>query len=393
MLAVAETYSLDDQGRRWVEEARRIASDVAGPLAAVVDRDGRFPSESQQALAASGLCGLNVPTEFGGLEASPRDFVAVVEELSHACASTAMVYVMHIAATQAIVNSTTLARRADILRDIAAGRHLTTLAFSERGSRSQFWAPVSKLVPSGTQDGFVTSACKSWVTSAHQADSFVSSVQQPDAGSPLESTLYLVQPTQPGVKVDGQFDGMGLRGNDSAPVMLDNVAVSARDFLTEQGQGAPAMLQVVLPWFVIGTSAMATGLCLSAISHTVQHLTQAGFTHTSSQLRDLPNLRARVADMALRTNQTRALLAQTLRMMEQPNELTPLYVLQTRLSAVEAAIAVTDIAMQTCGGTAFSRLLPIERFFRDARAGSVMAPTSDHLREFIGRAMTGLPLF
>ena len=76
-----------------------------------------------------------------------------------------------------------------------------------------------------------------------------------------------------------------------------------------------------------------------------------------------------------------------------PDEQTPLYVLQSRLSALEAALHVTDLAMRACGGAAFSRHLRIEQMFRDARAGWVMAPTVDHLQEFVGRALTGLPLF
>jgi alkylation response protein AidB-like acyl-CoA dehydrogenase len=79
--------------------------------------------------------------------------------------------------------------------------------------------------------------------------------------------------------------------------------------------------------------------------------------------------------------------------MERPEPTTPLFVLQARLSALETAVEVTDLAMKACGGAAFSRHLPLERYFRDARAGWVMAPTADHLREFLGRALTGLPLF
>ncbi len=67
--------------------------------------------------------------------------------------------------------------------------------------------------------------------------------------------------------------------------------------------------------------------------------------------------------------------------------------LQARLAALEAAVDVTDLGMKTCGGAAFSKHLPLERLFRDARAGWVMAPTVDHLEDFIGKALTGLPLF
>ncbi len=97
--------------------------------------------------------------------------------------------------------------------------------------------------------------------------------------------------------------------------------------------------------------------------------------------------------MSTRTELSRSLLAQTLTQIENPSEITPLFVLQSRLAALEAAVDVTDLAMKACGGAAFSRHLAIERLFRDARAGWVMAPTVDHLRDFIGKALTGLPLF
>src|SRR5262249_30349889 len=156
------------------------------------------------------------------------------------CASTAMVYVMHVSAAQAIASSATLRGRDDLLGEIARGRHLSTLALSEKGSRSQFWAPVSKMT---AVDGhFVTSAAKSWVTAAGHPDSYVSSAQQPGAASPLESTLYLARRGAAGVKIAGRFDGLGLRGNDSAPVALEELEVASSDLITPQGQGAKTML-------------------------------------------------------------------------------------------------------------------------------------------------------
>ncbi|PYL54359.1 MAG: acyl-CoA dehydrogenase, partial [Verrucomicrobia bacterium] len=152
-------------------------------------------------------------------------------------------------------------------------------------------------------------------------------------------------------------------------------------------------LEVVLPWFAIGTAAMANGICRAAVQRTTEHLVSTGFEHDGLMLRDLPNLRARLAEMSVRTEQSRSLLGQTLDQIESPSEVTPLFVLQSRLAALQAAVDVTDLAMKACGGAAFSRHLGIERLFRDARAGWVMAPTVDHLNDFIGRALTGLPLF
>jgi alkylation response protein AidB-like acyl-CoA dehydrogenase len=356
-----------------------------------VDRSGRFPAEGIRALGEAGFLGLCIPTSHGGLGEGPRTFVTVTEAIARACASTAMVFVMHNAAAQVVVASTTLAGRDQLLRDMAAGRHLTTLAFSEMGSRSQFWAPISKLEDRGGQ--LQTSAKKSWVTSASEANSYVSSAQMPGAESPMQSTLYLIRKGTAGSRVDGKFDGLGLRGNDSAPVTIEGLAVGAGDLLTPQGEGANGMLGVVLPWFSIGTAAMAHGLCQAAVGATIGHLQGNSFAHTGTALRDLPNLRVRVAEMSVTTEQSRSLLGHTIDWMEAPSEASPLFVLQCRLAALQASDKVTDLAMKACGGAAFSKHLGIDRMFRDARAGWVMAPTVDHLQEFVGRALTGLPLF
>ena len=388
---MVHAYGLAPSTQDSVSGASKIARKVLLPHAADVDTQGRFPAESMKALADAGLYGLCVSNEVGGKGEGMRAFAGVVEELAGACSSTAMVYVMHVSAAQAIAKSSILAERDSILKEIAAGKHLTTLAFSESGSRSQFWAPVSKLEERNGH--YVTSASKSWVTSAGHADSYVSTAQKPNAASPLESTVYLVRTKADGVRVTSAFNGMGLRGNDSARVLLDQITVEKTDLISAPGEGPKVILEVVLPWFAIGTAAMANGICRAAVQRTTEHLVSAGFEHDGSRLRDLPNLRARLAQMSVRTEQSRSLLGQTLDQIDSPSEATPLFVLQSRLAALQAAVDVTDLAMKACGGAAFSRHLGIERLFRDARAGWVMAPTVDHLKDFIGKALTGLPLF
>jgi alkylation response protein AidB-like acyl-CoA dehydrogenase len=396
-------YGLTPSQQALADQAAGIAREVLGRHAHDVDTRAEFPAESVAALARSGFLGLCVPADLDGGGHGPSTFAAVTEELAQGCASTAMIYVMHVAATQAIAQSSTLAERDRLMRRIAAGEHLTTLALSEKGSRSQFWAPVSRMAE--RNGGFVVTAQKSWVTSASHAHSYVASAQQPAASTPLDSTLYLVRNGEsgagsggrgkgnPAVRVEGVFEGLGLRGNDSAPVALTEAIIPRDDLVTPPGGGAAAMLQVVLPWFSVGTAAMANGLCRAAVAATAAHLQAGTFDHSGTQLRDLPTLRARLADMSVRTDQARALLGHTLDHLAHPSAATPLYVLQARLASIEAAVDVTDLAMKACGGAAFSRHLGVERLFRDARAGWVMAPTVDHLREFIGRALTGMPLF
>jgi alkylation response protein AidB-like acyl-CoA dehydrogenase len=358
--------------------------------AADVDRQARFPQESIDALRP--LLGLTVAKELGGGGQGMRAFCTIAEELGRTCASTAMIYVMHTCATQAIASSKRLADRDAILREIAAGKHLSTLSLSEKGSRSQFWAPVSKLTAKG--DGWVTNAAKSWVTAASHADSYVSSAQAPNAQSPLESTVYYTRTEAPEIRPQGGFDGLGLRGNDSSPVSIENLTVAKGALVSEQGKGADTMLGVILPWFAVGTAAMAHGLCRAAVEATAQHLSSTSFEHNGSALRDLPQLRARIAQMHVRTESTRALLGRSLGELEAGVPEAPLFVLSTRRAALDAALEVTDLALKACGGAAFSRqATSVERLNRDARAGWVMAPTTDHLDDFLGKALTGLPLF
>jgi alkylation response protein AidB-like acyl-CoA dehydrogenase len=388
---MVHAYGLSPSAQENVAAASKIAKEVLSQHAADVDAQGRFPTEGMKALADAGLYGLCISKGANGKGEGMRAFAGVVEELAGACASTAMIYVMHVSAAQAIAASAILGERDSTLKEIAAGKHLTTLAFSERGSRSQFWIPISKLEERNGH--YVTSASKSWVTAAGHADSFVSTAQKPNAASPFESTVYLVRTKADGVRVTSAFNGLGLRGNDSAPVSLDQITVQKTDLISAPGEGPKVILEVVLPWFAIGTAAMANGICRAALQRTTEHLVSTGFEHDGSKLRDLPNLRARLAEMSVRTEQSRSLLGQTLDQIDSPSEVTPLFVLQSRLAALQAAVDVTDLAMKACGGAAFSRHLGIERLFRDARAGWVMAPTVDHLNDFIGRALTGLPLF
>jgi alkylation response protein AidB-like acyl-CoA dehydrogenase len=385
---MAHIYALDEIGSKLAETAAAVAKETLAKHAADVDARARFPKESIKAISDAGLMGICLPTSLGGKGQAPRTFVAVAEELAKGCASSAMIYVMHVSATQSIAAST-MADKDALLKEIAAGKHLTTLALSEKGSRSQFWMPVSKL--DQTQGGYVTNAFKSWVTSASNADSYVSSAQRPGAQSPLESTCYLVRKGAKGVRVASPFDGMGLRGNDSAPVSIEAHPVLESELLTDHGAGIKMMLEVVLPWFAVGSAAMSNGLCRAAIEATQAHLSTTSF-ETGGSLRDLPILRARISDMSVKAEQSRSLTAYTVKEMEQPSATTPLYVLQTRLAALEAAIDVTGLAMQACGGAAYSKHIGLERTFRDARAGAVMAPTTDHLRDFLGKALTGLPL-
>ena len=136
----------------------------------------------------AGLLGLMLPADLGGAALGPRAFAAVTATLAESDASVAMVYLMHICATATIAAARPGAGIAQTLKDIAGGQHLSTLAFSESGSRSHFWAPVSRARRNGA--GVYITAKKSWVTSAGCAHSYVVSTLAPEGTGPTDSTLY-----------------------------------------------------------------------------------------------------------------------------------------------------------------------------------------------------------
>src|SRR6202045_3184098 len=235
-----------------VSKAKDIADRILVPAARQNDKDARFPSEAITALGSSELLAITLPTDIGGSGLGPRTLAAVIATLAEADASTAMVYLMHMCATATIASARAGATVAPTLKDIAAGGHLTTLAFSEAGSRSHFWAPVSRGKRNGANVRIT--AKKSWVTSAGYAQSYVVSALAPDGKSPTDSTLYLLPAGTRGMSVSGTWDGLGLRANASAPIVLDECEIPSDFQLTDDSAGFQAMLNVILPLFNLGTS-------------------------------------------------------------------------------------------------------------------------------------------
>ena len=156
-----------------------------------MDESARFPTESVEALRRDGLLGLGVGPDHGGPGGGPLEVVLAIEQVAGACASTGMVYAMHVAATQTLLAGTSDGGvKAQTARMIAAGEHVSMLAYSERGSRGHFWAQISRAV---ANDGGVRfDADKSWATSAGHVDSYVTAVGAPGTDDPMTTELYLV---------------------------------------------------------------------------------------------------------------------------------------------------------------------------------------------------------
>ncbi|MEP6462610.1 MAG: acyl-CoA dehydrogenase family protein [Frankiaceae bacterium] len=362
--------------------------EVARADAPAVDTEGRYPEAAVAALRTSGLLGLTLPTDLGGLGAGPVEFAETARQLATACGSTAMIYLMHVAAAMPLAAHPP-SGQPDLLVSMASGDRLGTLAFSEKGSRSHFWAPLSQA--SGDDSAIRLSAEKSWVTSSGWADTYVVSTLS-IAGEPGASDLYAVDAAAEGIKVSAPWQGLGLRGNASSPMLFDTT-VTTGDRLGGEGSAFATMMGVVLPWFNLGNASVTLGLARAALDAAVRHVSGARLEHLGSSLADLPTIRHRIGRAGTVLAANEAYVRATAVSIAAPDDSTMLNVLGSRAAANDAALQVTDEAMRVCGGAAFSKHLPVERAFRDARAGHVMAPTSDVLYDFYGKALCGMELF
>ena len=367
-------------------EALEIAiAEVVAPSASEIDQSGMFPRTAIEALGKARLLGLISATEVGGLGHAQRAAALVVERLARECASTAMVMCMHYAGTAVLEKYGPREVRAAI----AAGHHLTTLAFSEAGSRSHFWAPVSTAV---RNNGHVQiDAQKSWATSAGEVESYVWSSQPISAEG--ASTLWLMPGHAAGLSIPAPFNGLGMRGNRSSPVTAQAVKLESSAMLGPDGSGFDIMMSVVLPYFQVMSAAVSVGTMEAATTKSAEHVAHSRFVHLNQSVADLPTIRAYLARMRIKTDMARTLLMDGIAALEESRADAMLRVLEVKAAAGEAATEVTDLAMRVCGGAAFRKEVGVERHFRDARAATVMAPTTDALYDFIGRTVCGLPVF
>ncbi len=364
---------------------REVAAAKIAPEASRVDRERAFPAAGLRALGEAGVLGAVVPAEHGGAGGSLAALAEICEAVGAACASTGMVFLMH-EVTAATIAGGGGERAAELLPRLASGEAVGTLAFSERGTGAHFYNP--ELKAERTNGAVTISGRKSFVTSGGHADIYLVLVQGEQEGT---ADAYLVGRDDPGVAFDGAWSGLGMAGNSSIALELDGVQVGDGDRVGGVGEAGALVFGVVAPYFLVGLAAVNVGIAAAAAAAATAHARDRKYPDGSS-LAEVQTIQHLIADMDLAVRQARLLVRDAARLGEEGDETALVAIMEAKVAATEAAADVTQNALEVTGGQGYTPSLPIERHLRDARAGAVMAPTNAVLRNWIGKALAGLPV-
>ena len=374
-------------------EVREIVNDVVRPNAERVDQEGVFPRENLQALARAGYNGVLAPKEYGGLGLDHVAFAIAAEEIGSACASTALVYVMHVGAVQTIAlygNDDQKRRWVSSAREGKIGTYST----SEKASGGHWWFNFSEAKRDG--DDYLLSAEKSFTTSSGQADYYLVQTRSPHSKGPTDIIFLIVDGSSPGIRA-GKWDALGVHGNHSGPIRYEDVRVPARDRLGAEGQGKDIIYHGVSPVYLIGLGAAWHGVARGALKVATDYALGTVHRDFNRRLADYQVLRQQLgsAKVLLESlpawQEALAIRLDELWAASRPQGEILLPLTEFKVHAAEVVNEVTRLALDVSGGYGYKRG-PLERFYRDARAAIGMGPSNNIAREWIGKNLVNLPL-
>ncbi len=381
--------SFDPEVVKWAEELVPVLAERAP----IYDRENRFPAENFADLHQAGLLGILISREEGGLGASYQTFAAVARLIARGCASTAMCFVMHAAATKTVSVAGTTEQKARYLRPVLAEGKIFSVAYSEPGAGSNFLAPqiVSRRATNAEgQTGYLLNGEKFFATSSGTASFFLvnTQVEDPQAGQNMNILVVEVANTA-GTQVRESWDAMGMRGNSSNDLIFENCFVAESNRLGEHGQGL-AVMRARPQGIPMGLAAVPVGIAEAAFEYATEHARTRTLAHNKKPLSHLQAIRFMIAEMKVATDAARLMLENAARTADENPSAAQFAMIQAKYLSNVTAVDVCNKALQVCGGRGYFKRNPVERYLRDSHAGGIMASTLEGGRDFMGKVLLGL---
>ncbi|ALF10252.1 acyl-CoA dehydrogenase family protein [Parageobacillus thermoglucosidasius] len=375
------------------EEIRAIVEKVIKPNADIIDRDGIFPNQNLQVLAETGWNSVLIPKRWDGRGLDHVAFAIAAEEIARGCPSTSLVYVMHVGAAQTIALYGNDDQKERWLKPIRQGL-IGTYSTSEKATGGHWWFNLSE----ASRDGeyYILNAEKSFTTSSGQADFYVVQTRSPGAQEPTDVSFFIVDGKLPGIK-PGVWEALGVRGNHSGPITYEGVRIHQRDKLGKEGQGREILESGVSPIYLIGLGSTWLGVAEAALEAATSYVKETIHRDFNKRLADYQVIRQQLAEVKVLIDSLKpwqyslAKQLDELQAQGKPQVELLLPLVEFKIHASEVANKAAKAALDVTGGYGYKRGI-FERLFRDARAGIAMGPSNNIAREWIGKALVGLPL-
>jgi alkylation response protein AidB-like acyl-CoA dehydrogenase len=383
MLAPERSAEMVEAEQMILDTVRQLVRDKVAPRAAQIDATGEYPKDLRDLFAKNDLLGIPFPEEFGGL-GSFLTYVKVVEEVSKACATSALIIAVQELGALPIMISGTAAQKQKYLPKFASGELMTSYALTEPTSGSDAANMRSTAVRDG--DHYVLNGTKVFITNVAVADVCIVFAMTDPSQGPKGVSAFICHTDDPGFKLGKVEHKMGIRGSPTNEVILDNCRIPADRLLGSEGEGfkiAMATLDKSRP----GIAAQALGIAQGALDVAAAYLKER--VAFGKPLAKQQGLQWMIADMDCETQAARLLLYEAAHKCDiGANDVTYWGAL-CKLKCGDVAMKVTTDAVQLLGGYGYMTEYPVERMMRDAKITQIYEGTQQIQRIVIARRSLG----
>jgi alkylation response protein AidB-like acyl-CoA dehydrogenase len=381
-------FTLSEEHRMIRDMARDFAQNEIAPIAAHYDETGEFPCETIIKMGEQGLMGIEVPEKYGGAEMDTLAYVLALEEISKADASHGTIMsVNNSLFCYGLLRFATEAQKQTFLTPVASGEAVAAYALTEpqSGSDAGNIRVTSTLSPDGSH--YVINGTKSWITSGSVARYVLLFVQTDPEATPRHRgvTAFLIDTKLPGFSTGKVEPKLGIRASATCEIHFEDYRCPLAHRLGQDSEGFKIAMSV-LDAGRIGIAAQAVGIAQAAYEASVAYACER--TAFGKPIGQFQMIQQKIADMKTRIEASRLLVYQAALAKMQAKETHKRYTLEAsmaKLFASETAVWVTNQAVQIHAGMGYSKELPIERYYRDAKITDIYEGTSEIQRMVIAR--------
>lgn len=378
---INKQIKLSEDEALLLESVRAVARNVIAPNAMRHDETGEFPWENIKALNKLGLNAMFVPDAFGGAPMSYTAYLACVGEISRACASTGIIWATNFHAMKPLIDFGNDEQRARLLPRIVEGG-LASLAITEQDAGSDATGMKTRFRPDG--DHIIIDGSKTFITNGDVADLYLLFGKWSEIDSPKDAISVLVfEKGTPGLSVLGIEKKMGHRASSTAAISFDSCRVPRANLIGKPGDGL-RILFASLNKSRPSVAAHALGIARSAFDRAISYINdrkQSGRPIIENQ-----GIQFMVADMATELALCEGWLWRVAEMVDAGATEFGIESSMLKMKASNAAMKITEDALQLHGGYGYCRDYEVERLMRDAKITQIWEGTNQIHQQLIGRS-------